>query len=185
VSTATITFRPTQPLEPAPAAQRRGRRPTPTVRLRLAQTPGEQILDYLEALPVVCAAIRHERGLSRRELSHIIPVSDPVLHRFENGHAVGTDTLITIAEWVGPVTPDEWDRLRHTRYENNMPPWLLVEEVTMMLRDDHPPNICRRLNIKPAALCKRLRRAGRDDLANRFDPKSSKRMWAEDTVLSA
>jgi transcriptional regulator with XRE-family HTH domain len=155
------------------------------VRLRLAQTPGEQILDYLEALPVVCAAIRHERGLSRRELSRIIPVSDPTLWKFENGQGVTTDTLMTIAEWVGPVTPDEWDRLRHTRYENNMPPEILVDEVTMLLRDDHPPNICRRLNITPGALAKRLRRAGRNDLANRFDPKSSKRMWAEDTVLSA
>lgn len=182
---STITFRSTRPLEPAPAAQRRGGNRTATTVLRLAQTPGEQILDYLEALPVVCAAIRHERGMSRRDVETIININNATLWRFEAGHSVSTDTMMTIAEWVGPVSVEEWERLRHTRYENNMPPEILVEEVAMMLRDDHPPNICRRLNIKPGALAKRLRRAGRDDLANRFDPNSHRSMWAEDTVLSA
>jgi hypothetical protein len=142
----------------------------------LEPSPVIDLLDLLEGLPVVLRAARFARGLrTPEEAGKAIGIHPTVIRKVERGDGTQTamPTLITIAEWLGPLTRDEWEELRWTE----TPPTILSRadllhelEVAMRGGTNDVREIARRLGYdKPASLSMRLRRMGELELANFFE----------------
>jgi hypothetical protein len=142
----------------------------------LEPSPIVDLLDLLEGLPVVLRAARFARGLkSPEEASRVIGIHPSVIRRVEsgNGEKTALPTLLSIAEWLGPLTREEWEELRWAE----TPPVALSRadlmaelELAMAGGSNDRHVIARRVGYdKPASLSMRLRRMGELELANFFE----------------
>jgi hypothetical protein len=143
--------------------------------LKLAEKPSPTVdlLDLLEAFPVVMRAVRFDRGLSHRAAASQIGISEDVLRRAENcADNVTSGMLVLILEWLGPMSREEWDELR---WADVLPKPLsakeLLEELEIaMAGSNDRAEIARRLGYeKPLSLARRLYRMKKNELAGFFE----------------
>src|SRR4249919_4136158 len=151
----------------APVALKLAGKPEPKL------SPVVDLLDLLEALPVVLRAARFDRGLDEATAAELIEVSEQTVRRVEAGlESVTFGMLLLILEWLGPMSRDEWDELR---WADVLPrplsrEELLVElEIAMAGSNDRAEIAARVGYEKPLSLARRLYRMEEHKLAAYFE----------------
>ena len=150
----------------APVALKLAGKPEPKL------SPVVDLLDLLEALPVVLRAARVDRGLDKREAGKEIGIDGSTVGRIEAGKGVTSDMLLLVLEWLGPMDREEWDELR---WADTLPLMLsqaelLIELEIAMEGSDDRAEIARRVGYeKPLSLARRLYRMREKELAGFFE----------------
>lgn len=139
------------------------------------QGPVIDLLDLLEALPVVLRSARFDRGLDDYdEAAKAIGIHARMIMAIERGEGnQGTQSLIKILEWLGPMSRQEWDELR---FADTPAPALKRDELLQELAAamagplDDPDAIALRVHYpNRLSLARRLWRMGENELANYFE----------------
>lgn len=94
------------------------RHPKPSVVLRAVEPPKADIvaelLELLEGLPVVFRSVRAERGLTMLQAAKEMGVHHSLVPALEQGkgNGGGLNVMYLALEWIGPLSPDEWNEYR-------------------------------------------------------------------------
>ena len=152
----------------APVGLKLAGKPEPTL------SPVVDLLDLLEALPVVLRAARFDRGLDKEAAAEQIGINGSTVGRIESDkRGVTSDMLLLILEWLGPMSREEWDELR---WADTLPRMLsreeLLEELAVAMAGGSTDRgvIARRVGYeKPLSLSRRLWRMGEHKLAAYFE----------------